>query len=141
MSRWNDIDRIVLKAIYRLAEASDAPNLDKRQIAELADVDIDQLDQSLGYLAADRLIQVIDASGRDGPDYMVEGVTPEGLRAIGEWPTDERLAQILSDILKELAVQADDPDQANVLEKAGGIIGNIPTPTLVTLTKSIASLN
>ena len=142
MSRWDTTERPVLEAVYAVEnEQIERGTLDKARIAEVSDVNLGELIRSLGYLAADGLIRVIDAGTSEGPDYLVEGVTPDGLRALGEWPTDERLAALIPTVLHELAEQADDEDMARIYRNAGHLLNGVATTTLATLIKSLDGLD
>lgn len=142
VSRWDDTERPILRAIYQIEQQADSPGkLDNARIADLAGVDYAQLILSLGYLANDRLIRAIDAATSEGPDYVVEGITGDGLRAIGEWPSNDQLAKIFPDVLNELAAQSEDEDRATILRRAGNVVEGIATTTLATLVKSLNGLD
>jgi hypothetical protein len=125
--RWIETDLPVLKAIYEL---DGSRSIDGRDIAEKCGIAEPELTRALGHLWRADLIRAIDASDLSGEEFLVQGISPRGLEALGEWPSPEAVAVVLPDMIRDLAAGRDDPDERNLLER---IAENVATGTLTAL--------
>lgn len=141
MTRWDETDRPVLAAVYR-AQQQLKPGMviDGNQIMKDLGLSEREFGQSVALLFTDDQIDAIDEGTLDGPGFMIVGVTPSGLRELGEWPSNEQLAAILPELLRRLAEKTDDEETSSVLERGADVLQGIAVGTTVALVKSLTGM-
>jgi len=144
MSRWDEYDEPVLRAIYQLKkEAIDKGGrvgdfMDGAAIAERSGVAGSRLADSLLKLADDGLI--IGAPDGLREAIVPQRITPEGLRALREWPGSETLADMLPALLEALAERTDDPEQKTWLQRAADVAQSVTAATLAAVVQEVSGL-
>jgi hypothetical protein len=71
---------------------------------------------------------------------LIERVTPNGLRELGEWPTEEQLAQMLPEVLR-LAAQDSKDEEASILRRGADILESVAAATMAALIRSATGLD
>lgn len=106
MGRWEEVDEPVLRAVFELKEEALAAGaglmtiVDERDIAARTGISGGQLADSLAKLASERFIESVEVGFEA---VVARGVTASGLRALGEWPSDETISAALPELLRALA--------------------------------------
>jgi hypothetical protein len=86
----------------------------------------DRAGWAVDRLAKGELIEVTDiTSGKLYPE-AISGVTTEGLRITGAWPSEASVRDALQDVLDQLAERDDaTPEEASKLRDVAGIVGRV----------------
>lgn len=137
MSRWDQIDAKVLRAIHELA---DGRYLDGPEIADRAGVDPGEIYRSAELLEADGLI---DAEFAFGGTVAIRQLTPAGLRALREWPGGESVAEVLPELLARLADQLEaqgDTERSGLLKRSADVVQSVSTAVVAALLKETLGL-
>lgn len=132
--RWQDKDRKVLEAIYELEQetlrADPGAVLESQAITDRTGIEGPELTWILSQLMKGGFIVAMDVSSAAKEEYYARGITPQGLQAIGQWPSPESVAAGLPALLSDLAGDRTDPDERNALQR---IAENVTTGTLTAL--------
>lgn len=84
---WVSRDHPILIAAAQLLEEG-RPPITSNAVAARAGVELQAAVRALLHLGRDHL-EIRDSSTYDGPDCYLLGITPDGLRVAGQWPTPE----------------------------------------------------
>jgi len=103
---WATRDHPVLVAAARLLEER-RPPITSNDIAAAAGLEHQDSVRALLHLG-DEHLKIRDSSTYDGLDCYVYGITPEGLRAAGQWPSPEAAAERFLAALDELIKNTDE---------------------------------
>lgn len=106
---WSTRDYPVLLAVGRLTAESTRP-ITTQQVASEADIELPAVIKAVEVLA-DRYLLASDISTYDGPNYLVSGLTDDGRREVGQWPSDEAAADRILEAITTLLERDDTPEQ------------------------------
>jgi hypothetical protein len=122
---WNSRDLPVLDAVVSLLDESPSGLLLGRAVAERTALDDRIVESALHALSPTYVILGRQMAAEGGLDLQViDGVTAEARRAVGQWPTAESLIDQLVAGLKRAAEQEKNPEQKKRLgEIARGLGG------------------
>jgi|GEM_PF-1996352 len=84
---WTTIDYPVLLEAARLQSTNGRP-VTSAELAEGTGLDVTVVVRAIGRLAQ-RYVEVRSVSSLAATDYLVTGVTADGLEAAGQWPSPE----------------------------------------------------
>lgn len=108
-----------------IGDSLDVPGVTARQVG-----------QALRRLGEEHIHVKDDGGSLDGGDglILVLGLTPQGLREIGDWPSPEDPIGSLVAALTAAAARTSDPDERSRLQRAvaavGGLVGTVATEVI-----------
>lgn len=111
---WNDVILPVLREIYD-AEREGRPDRAMATLQERVDGNMPRFDAAVRRINDDGLAQLQRHGGGRTPIVMT-GLSPDGMRAIGEWPTND-FAAALSTALEQAIEQASSVEERSRLQK------------------------
>jgi hypothetical protein len=132
MSRWDEIDYPVLRAIHQhemeMIDLGRSPDISGEMITGASGIQGPTLGNSLMKLWSDDLIQ---AWGTRGIEVnVIKGVTAEGLRALNEWPSTHTMVEALPEVLAELSKHVDSEEDRSLLTRVGNILEHVAAATI-----------
>jgi hypothetical protein len=71
-------------------------------------------------------------------DFLVNGITERGRRAVGLWPSGEGV-DALVDALRKAENTTDDPEEKTVLRRAAGAVGSVSRDIMVDVVAAVVS--
>lgn len=121
---WETRDLPLLRTIVAMRDAEPGHPITSHALAEAAAVTPDQARSALQNLGAEFVI-LKDASSMAQWDVFVIGVTAEGLRAAGAWPSPETAAdRLLAAIDEQISVLPEGSPRSSKLKAArDGLLG------------------
>ncbi|MFG2001705.1 hypothetical protein ACGFNU_21395 [Spirillospora sp. NPDC048911] len=140
MDTWGSRDEPILRAIVELADEG-APHIMPGQLVERTGMDATSVARALNALAREEppFFQFEDVAelGADGTNILfVHGPTGHARRAVGAWPTPEKLAdRIVEGLLRE-ADATEDEEQAGRLRRTASWFGSAGRDILVNVIAS-----
>jgi len=148
MGRWDEIDYPVLKTIYDLEgekRRSIAPgrrreDVTASEIIERTEIDEVEVQASTTYMFKAGLIEGTGVGSFAEDEVMIAGVTPAGLQALDEWPSRDRISEILPDLLEALASQTVDSDNKTILSRAARVIEQVTAATIAAAVGEVTGL-
>lgn len=121
---WANRDLPVLEAVVRWFDDADAGMMNWPDIVEWSGLDEDSVKRALRALdsADPPYINVVGDASALYPTSLA-GVTERARRAVGAWPTPERLADQLVAALNAAADAEDDPERSGWLRRTAAWFG------------------
>lgn len=141
--RWQAIDLPVLRAIYEAGEAVvPGRDIDGNKIRDSLGLTHQTFIRSVGFLNDARFVDVIDASSMSGGDFLIKGVTAAGLLKLGAWPTDDKYAEILPQLLRGVAeeIESDQDDNAALFRRGADVLQGVAVGTITALIRSLTGM-
>lgn len=102
---WYDRDYPVLRATARLVQGSSYSQATTSQIAAASGFDVSDVVKALNNLK-EQYVRVTDVSSIAARDYLVIGLTPDGLVATDVWPSADTVVERLIAALKSAVEEA-----------------------------------
>jgi hypothetical protein len=137
MARWDEIDSKVLLAVHELQDGTTL--LDGSEVAARAGIDASEYRRSAEFLLDDGLIH-----GSANPaGILVRGVTPDGLRALREWPAGRTFAEAFPEVLNRLADQLEakgDTEKSGLLKRGAEVLQGVSTAVISGVIKETLGL-
>jgi hypothetical protein len=141
-SRWESIDLPVLRAVLEVEQPTrPGEYVDGNEIARKLGLSDHEAYRSFELLHADGLI---DADFALGGSVAVSGLTPQGLRALGQWQSSAAMADVVPELLGRLADKAQtegDSDESKALARGAEILQGVATGTLTALIRQLTGLH
>lgn len=122
---WAKRDLPVLDAVVELFDECPGNWLLGQQVVERTGMDRKDVERAVSALSPDYVIlgQQMAADGDIGTQVL-ESVTAEARRVVGQWPTGKRLVEQLAAGIAQAAERETDPEQKSRLRAiASGLVG------------------
>jgi predicted transcriptional regulator len=119
---WVGRDLPVLDATVNLLE--DSYMVTVSDIADRTGLDLADVSRALETLDPTYLDFRKTTTGGDPRFWYVHKATPEGRRAVGQWPTPEALIQSLAEELTAAAERETDPERKGLLSYSARLLGD-----------------
>ena len=119
---WKARDLPVLSAVVTLLERSYMVTVS--DIADLTGLDQAEVARSLDALHPTHVDYRKTETGGDPRFWYVLKVTPEGRRAVGQWPTAEGLVDHFIQAFRDAASGEQDSERQYQLSQAAGLLAN-----------------
>ncbi len=115
------VDSVVLARLIHVFEVEGQVGV-RTNTLDVEGVPADQVGPAVRRLHADGLVKGSMTFGQSWPTAL-HGVTPEGLRRAGAWPSAEQLPARLAKLLEATAARVPEPEQRSVLQRAAAVVG------------------
>ncbi len=121
---WISRDLPVLDAVMSLLDESPGGLLLGRAVADRTHMDRAGVESALHALSPNYVILGRQMAAEGGLDFQViDGVTAEARRAVGQWPSGENLIERLVAGLSDAADRETDPEQKSRLRNTARALG------------------
>ena len=126
---WTHRDLPVLVAVAGLLEET-GRIVRVAEVAKRSGLDNDAVISAMSALDGPYLVgKPMDTFG-GRIDYLAKAITERGRRTVGLWPDDSETADALLSLLREAENSVDDPEEKNLIRRAGGALGSISKDVL-----------
>jgi hypothetical protein len=134
---WASRDFPVLVATAKLINEGER-HVMARQLSKSLDLGTDEVLLALDGLVPTYLTgKPLDSLG-GRTDFLVNGITERGRRAVGLWPSGEGV-DALVDALRKAENTTDDPEEKTVLRRAAGAVGSVSRDIMVDVVAAVVS--
>jgi hypothetical protein len=121
LDRWHARDFPILRRVAELSEIEHSNEIRPEQFADDLGIDQDEALRAVVAMHDADYVVGINGDSLGGPYRILTGLTERGRRAVGVWPSGEKV-DALVEALQQAAEATSHPEEKSALRRAAGAV-------------------